>query len=1109
MKILRYLLCHYLFICVLNIYGAQIDSSSSLTKLYFKYFHVPIKQSILSIKSYNNHIYSLGHNFFEFDGTKWIAPKLTSNISDLSSFFVKSNDEIYLVKRDYPLNYSKLFVKSKNSIKQVLHPFGNEIVSIYVNTNNDLWIGGDRELAKRINGVWTFLTFPPTQSSIQQIICSSLNEVWVRTNDEKLFVLDDKVWKQVLPYENILHFCLLSEGSLIVLSNSKVFLVSKGKQTLLYNGPILGEIEQVAAINPKLIYGIGKEGRFIQFDGSNWSRINLIFKGDLKSITLLNNKEGFIACDDGVIIKFSTDPTNSSNYTKYGFQGFKPINIARNLDDEYGVGISDIDNDGDQDIYTVSMYSPNRLYLNDFKNYSSSLTPFLERSVERLTTGINNEDILKKIIPKIQLGTNLGDIDNDGDQDIYITSLVGDNKILLNDGNGYFRDVSFQKDRAQGSDDRSNSAILGDVNNDGWLDVFLVNENSTNRLYLNKGNAFFKDVTTECGLRSIGGSNGATFADVNNDGLLDLFVCNWGRANDFYKNVSSNGKIKFIKMNFSPNSRYDHKEKSNSAVFFDYNNDGLPDLFVARRGYPNRLFLNHGKFVFEDVSDHMFEDSTYLSYSATATDFDNDGFLDLFVSNVGQSVLYKNVNGQKFKDVTLEYGAVINGYCTGSASGDIDSDGDQDLYSACFVDGTSKIFINKTDNNNYILLDIKGTLSNRDAIGAKVFLYDQLTNILCGYREISGGSGYSSINSKQVHFGADYKKLYKIVVVFPKSGKKIQLNSIHPGVKLTLSEEMGLAAIKTKLTKHLSRLIIDPEIQIEILKLIFVLFILIPSFYIGSKRFEWRKSINGFIHSALLIIYIISTWLFLYKELFLSSIFPIGTVILGTILIHLYYERIILARKVKAEKQVTRDRIARDLHDDIASTISSSLIYADALNRIISDDQSKQKTLSHNITSLLSEASESITDLVWSVSPSHDSLQDLIARLRYFISNICQNNNVVSNISIDLKPNELTLDEDVRKNIFLIFKEALQNSIKHSLANEISFFVIQDEEKITWTLLDNGKGFDITSSLGKINPSHGNGLSNMKKRASEIDADLYIKSEIEKGTEIKLITKMS
>lgn len=219
-------------------------------------------------------------------------------------------------------------------------------------------------------------------------------------------------------------------------------------------------------------------------------------------------------------------------------------------------------------------------------------------------------------------------------------------------------------------------------------------------------------------------------------------------------------------------------------------------------------------------------------------------------------------------------------------------------------------------------------------------------------------------------------------------------------------------------------------------------------------------------------------------------------------------EEIILVRKVKVEKQETRDRIARDLHDDIASTISSGLIYADALNRMINDDQSKQKTLSHNITSLLSEASESITDLVWSVSPSHDSLQDLIARLRYFISDICQNNNVISNISITTRPDDLTLDENVRKNIFLIFKEALQNSIKHSFATEISFSVIQDEEKMEWTLFDNGKGFDNVPKVGTINHGHGNGLTNMKKRAEEIDAGFEIHSVSGSGTEIKLITKM-
>ena len=245
----------------------------------------------------------------------------------------------------------------------------------------------------------------------------------------------------------------------------------------------------------------------------------------------------------------------------------------------------------------------------------------------------------------------------------------------------------------------------------------------------------------------------------------------------------------------------------------------------------------------------------------------------------------------------------------------------------------------------------------------------------------------------------------------------------------------------------------------------------------------------------------------MYKNVLLSTILPCGLLILLVLLMHLIYDRFILAKLIKNERQRIRDKIARDLHDDLASTLGSSLIYADALKRNLGNENHDQKELANNITTLLSEASEAVTDLVWAVSPSHDSLNDLMARLRFYISNACQSKNISCQININLGERVIFLNDDTRKNILLIFKEALNNAFKHSKATEIAFAAEHLGNEIEIKLIDNGTGFDFDIKNEKI--IMGNGLSNMKKRASEINAYFEVESEREKGCTITLRFKIS
>lgn len=660
-------------------------------------------------------------------------------------------------------------------------------------------------------------------------------------------------------------------------------------------------------------------------------------------------------------------------------------------------------------------------------------------------------------------------------------------------------------------------AVFGDVDNDGDVDLFITNEYSSNRLYRNNGNGYFEDITDLAGLSTKYGGMCASFADIDGDGKLDLYVTNWGLPNILYKNISHDGIIKFQDITKMSGTAGEPYTKSNGAAFADINNDGYLDLFVANRKTSNRLYLNNGKGVFTDVTKEYLGLDSMQTYGATFADFDQDGFVDLYISNVGSNILYKNLQGKKFIDITTQTGAQHSGYGTGTSAGDVDNDGDIDLYAANYVNGSSNLYINNLNNDNYILLKIKGTKSNRDAIGTKVWLYKngyaENQQGLLGYREINGGSGYSSHNSMEVHFGADKNKLYDLVVYFPASHIKKILRDIKPGHKIFINEEEGIAAFKTRVLKFLNRSIIDPEIQFEAEKIAFVLMLIVISSVFGKKRYKWNNRFSFLFHTSALAIFLPQIILFDYKNILLSTIIPLSSVILYFIILYLFYERVVLERIAKKEKQETRDRIARDLHDDLASTISSSVIYIGALKRKLKNQSNEEDFLVNKVNSLLVDATESITDIVWTVSPEHDKLSDLVSRLRILISDICSVNSINFNSQINLNHSDHSMPDTVRRDIYLIFKESLNNIIHHSKAAHVQFKADASDGYIEISLADNGTGFLVDEIIkdndAANNNFHGHGLRNIIKRSEEAGCDLSINSSPGNGTEIRLKRKLT
>jgi ligand-binding sensor domain-containing protein/anti-sigma regulatory factor (Ser/Thr protein kinase) len=212
----------------------------------------------------------------------------------------------------------------------------------------------------------------------------------------------------------------------------------------------------------------------------------------------------------------------------------------------------------------------------------------------------------------------------------------------------------------------------------------------------------------------------------------------------------------------------------------------------------------------------------------------------------------------------------------------------------------------------------------------------------------------------------------------------------------------------------------------------------------------------------------------------------------------------------------TRDRIARDLHDDIASTLGSVALYSASLRTKLKRPPRETVQLLDRISSLSLEAIDSMGDIIWSASPRHDTLNDLLTRMRDLTSEICTTNNIQYALNINSIPQEVNLNPETRKNIYLVFKESINNIVKHANAKSVRVSAGIEMGIFEMVLEDDGTGFDVENSGLGIKDSgqrkkiaRGHGLRSLEKRVKEIGAELTIKSVIGQGTTVKLIYRMT
>ena len=486
-----------------------------------------------------------------------------------------------------------------------------------------------------------------------------------------------------------------------------------------------------------------------------------------------------------------------------------------------GVAWIDYDNDGFPDLYFVNGApgAANALYHNNRDGTFTDVT-------ERAKVAANGNRAHKT-------GVAVGDYDNDGFLDLYVTAL-GPNILFRNNHDGTFADVTAAAGVAGGPNEWSTSTGFFDFDRDGDLDLYVTNyldyrlddnpycgfrregyrmycnptmfDGMADRLFRNNGDGTFTDVSKAAGIANPAGKGlGVTFCDYDRDGDTDVYVANDMVRNFLYRN---NGDGTFTDVAYGAGVGFDLNGKPQAGMGVDcadVDGNRLPDLFVTNFADElNTLYINRGGGLFEDVTTQAGLASGFhpLGFGTKLFDYDNDGDQDIYVTNghvidnvqlfqptqtyKQKDLLYENLGG-RFRDVSAESGPVFQAERVGRglAVADFDNDGNLDVVISSIGQRAVLLRNKGIKGGSWITIRAQGTKSNGFGLGATVQV-ETAERVQVG--EINNVASYLSANDIRLHFGLGAAKVIQRIEILWPSGTRQVLTDVPVNQILTVKE---------------------------------------------------------------------------------------------------------------------------------------------------------------------------------------------------------------------------------------------------------------------------------------------------------------------------------
>ncbi len=513
-----------------------------------------------------------------------------------------------------------------------------------------------------------------------------------------------------------------------------------------------------------------------------------------------------------------------------------------------GVAVADFDNDGRPDVFVVSKTGPSRL----FRNLGS--WKFADVTVAAGLAGA--ADAGKTDRSDWTQGAAWADVNNDGWLDLYVCRFAAPNLLFMNRGDGTFKEEAAARGLAVV--DASGMGTFFDYDRDGWLDVYLQTNlldsarspnGQRDYLFHNRGDGTFENVTAPAGITDENLTHGAAVWDYDGDGWPDLYVANDFTAPDKLYRNNRNGTFTDVINEVVPHLPY----SSMGADLGDINNDGLPDLLVAdmaatthekdHRGMAysrtlqnkaiepatsdapqysrNALYINTGTGRCLEAAYLTGLPATDWTWSVRFEDLDNDGRLDLHVTNgmireyqnvdlldrmilaenlaerVGimrsspklteANLAFRNTGDLRFEEVGAKWGLDQKGVSFGAGYGDFDGDGDLDVVFANHEESPT-VLRNDSPDGHRVILVLRGTVSNRFGVGAKVTIE---TAEGIQVRSLVLARGYLSTSEPVLHFGLGEEAVIKQLTIDWPSGHRQSFSGLRADLRYTITEPPG------------------------------------------------------------------------------------------------------------------------------------------------------------------------------------------------------------------------------------------------------------------------------------------------------------------------------
>ncbi|MDN5202190.1 CRTAC1 family protein [Fulvivirgaceae bacterium BMA10] len=458
-----------------------------------------------------------------------------------------------------------------------------------------------------------------------------------------------------------------------------------------------------------------------------------------------------------------------------------------------GVAVADYDKDGDLDLFIVAFDSFdkddkstwNRLLKNERGTFLDfTVSAGFTQQFRKSGGGING----------IKLGASWGDYDNDGYPDLFLSNF-GRDELWHNNGDGTFSNVTFETGVRGCIDCYSVNGLWLDYDKDGDLDLYVSDWLKANRMYENDGEGAFKDVTEKSGLGDTGNTWTSLAIDVNNDNYQDIYVINDFGHNFFYLNQ---GDGTFVEMT-KEFGLEDHGEGMGGAIC-DYNNDGLFDIYLTNifALQPNPFFVRNDNGTFDDKAKELGIDSAGWAWGTRFFDADHDMDEDMYVvtgnelSGTEDLNMFFEFENERFNDMSSVLGVDNNLDARGLEVFDYDNDGDLDMLVSNW-NGHLLLYKNQStvvnrDKKHWIKIELEGTSSNRDALGA-------IVKVRSGGRyqyRLNDGANFLGHSIKPLHFGLGSNNMVDEIMITWPNGILETINNVPANQTIKITEEEGI-----------------------------------------------------------------------------------------------------------------------------------------------------------------------------------------------------------------------------------------------------------------------------------------------------------------------------